>query len=179
MNPELILNPYITPIYVTATNTVIPLATISFNSIYNDVAEFMTYTFEVLSVITATFMFIAKEALIAINNNLSIVEKFLLGLCVFNFITLILIENTYSESKQHKETREILEAHEINLHQIRKQERMREDWEQLWAEEIKIYHKEMTKKMEEYQRNMEEYERKFKTMENKIKKMKKDMDEYN
>lgn len=163
MNPELFLNPYIAPVYVTATNMITPLATISFNQMAEQFTSFIANVIYVLSIIAETLIFIAKEALSALNENLTFAEKVLLGFCLYNCIVLFLLENKYNEQKQYKEIMETLKTYDKNLTYLKKSERMREDWDQVWSEEIRNMHNENIKK--------------FKEIEKQIRKMKKEIDE--
>jgi hypothetical protein len=43
MNPELLLNQYIAPMYISTTNTVVPIANITLNPFYENVVEFGTF----------------------------------------------------------------------------------------------------------------------------------------
>lgn len=198
MNHDLIMNPTMPPFYISTTNMIMPLVKISFNEeikhLVNSLTNFMVTcilsTIEVMSIMTKTFVFIAHEAFNLFNENLSIVEKILFGLCVFNLISLFFIENTYDEKKQYIE---ILKTHEKDLNQLKIQDILRDEWEKMWSEfekmkseEYRTRQEEISQKMEEYERRNEEYERKIdnyekkiKNIENKLKQMKKNIDEYN
>lgn len=155
MNPELLLNQYITPMYISTTNMVVPIANITLNSFYENVVEFATFAWQTISVIVYTFAFIVKEAFIAINNNLSSTEKILLVMCLYNFIAQIVSESS-SIDKQVK-IEEKFESTEKQMNYLRTSERMRENWEQMWAEEIRNMHNENDKKFKDIEKLMSTY----------------------
>ncbi len=155
MNPELLLNQYIAPMYISTTNMVVPIANLTLNPLYENVVEFATAVWEVVSVFVYTFAFIAKEAFIAINNNLSSTEKILLAMCVYNFIAQIVSESS-SVDKQLK-LQEKFESTEKQMNYLRTSERMRENWEQMWAEEIRNMHNENDKKFKDIEKLMSMY----------------------
>lgn len=143
MNPEL-LNQYITPMYITTTNMLVPIADINFGSPYDIVVEMATTIWQIGSVIVCTFAFIVKEACVAINDKLTTTEKILTTLCLYNFITY-LISYSGSKDKQLK-LQEKFDSIEKQTSSLRTSERMRDNWEQLWVEEIRNMHNENNKK---------------------------------
>lgn len=155
MNPELLLNQYITPMYISTTNMVVPIANIAQNTLYENVVEFATFAWQAISVFVYTFSFITKEAIIAINNNLSSTEKILLVLCLYNFISQSVSE-IGTIDKQLK-IEEKFESTEKQLNYLRTSERMRENWEQMWAEEIRNMHNENDKKFKDIEKLMSMY----------------------
>jgi hypothetical protein len=100
MNPELLLNQYIAPMYISTTNTVVPIANITLNPFYENVVEFGTFAWQTISVFVYTFAFIAKEAFIEIDNNLSYTEKILLMLSLYNFIVFSISEIGWQNEQQ-------------------------------------------------------------------------------
>lgn len=149
MNPELIMNPYIAPVYITTTNMILPLATISYESFLNS----LNFLWSILTVTALTTQFIVVEGIKTFVEETNLFEKFLFGLGVINLILLTTYDNTNKSERDL--TLKILESHEINLSQLKKQERMREDWEQLWSEEIKISHQENEKKLAEMKKQLD------------------------
>lgn len=197
MNSELLLNQYIAPVYISTTNMVVPIANISFDYLYANVIEFATTIWQIGSVIVYTFAFIAKEALTALNNNLSITEKILLTLCFYNFINQAVFKFTYNENQTNLQKEFVLIQKQTNSLKI--SDKMRENWELIWAEEIKNIHNETDKKFKdieklmsvnkesideqtnsinEYQRNEQIIFQKISQLSKELKKMKKEMEKY-
>ena len=84
MNPE--FNQYIPPMYMTDTNMLFPIVNINLGSIYDSVVELATAICQIGFIIVYIFVFIVKEVLVAVNNRLTIIEKILLTLCLYNLI---------------------------------------------------------------------------------------------
>jgi len=147
MNPELLFNQYITPVYITTTNMVTPIANINFSSPYDILVEMATTIWQICSVVVCTFVFIVKEACVAINDKLTTTEKILTTLCLYNFITY-LISYSGSNDKQLK-LQEKFDSIEKQISSLRTSERMRDNWEQLWVEEIRNMYNENDKKFKD------------------------------
>lgn len=84
MNPE--FNQYIHPMYMIDTNVLFPIVNINLGSIYDNVVELATAICQIGFIIVYIFVFIVKEVLVAVNNRLTIIEKILLTLCLYNLI---------------------------------------------------------------------------------------------
>jgi hypothetical protein len=84
MNPE--FNQYIHPMYMIDTNMLFPIVNINLGSIYDNVIELATAICQIGFIIVYIFVFIVKEVLVAVNNRLTIIEKILLTLCLYNLI---------------------------------------------------------------------------------------------
>jgi hypothetical protein len=84
MNPE--FNQYIHPMYMIDTNVLFPIVNINLGSIYDNVIELATAICQIGFIIVYIFVFIVKEVLVAVNNRLTIIEKILLTLCLYNLI---------------------------------------------------------------------------------------------
>jgi len=197
MNSELFINQYITPIYVSATNMVVPIANIEFDTIYYNVVEFSALAWQTISVFVYTFAFIMKEVFVTIENNLSSTEKILLALCFYNFISLVVSES--SSTYKLVKLKEQIESTEKQMNYLRTSERMRENYEQILAEDIRNIHskndktikdiekflsiyketlEEQTNIVNENQRNEQIIFQKMTQLSKEIKKMKKEMEKY-
>ena len=150
MNLELLLNQYISPAYISTTNMVVPIANISFDSIYNYVVEFATIARENISVFVYTFIFITKQAFITIQNNLSFTEIILLSLCLYNLIGLFASE--FDKTNQNNITQDKLEKIEKNVKFLKKSFVIRDNCETMWTEEIKSLRDETSNKMQELEK---------------------------
>lgn len=165
-NPELIMNPYIAPVYITATNMVVPLATISFNGIYQAAILFSNVAINILQIAIKTIGFIMKEGINEITTNiqtinLSPIEKMIGVICLYN---LFVLAAWWGQNKLLNEQNIKLESLEKQVSCLKKAERMREDFDELWMKDLKSFHEETNKKMV--------------LMDKKIKKMDKDMKIY-
>jgi hypothetical protein len=155
MTPELFMTQYMTPIYISTTNMVAPITNIALVTAYENVVEFAAFAWQTISVFVYTFAFITKEAITAINNNLTFTEKMLLALCLYNFVSQSLSE-IGSIDKELK-VQEKFETTEKQMNSLRTSERMRENWEQLWVEEIRNMHNENNKKFKDNEKEMSMY----------------------
>ena len=68
------------------TNMLFPIVNINLGSIYDNVVELATAICQIGFIIVYIFVFIVKEVLVAVNNRLTIIEKILLTLCLYNLI---------------------------------------------------------------------------------------------
>ena len=163
-------NSYISPIYVTATNMVFPLASISINYLhelmrvcYINVVEFSTIAANLLKIWGLTIYFIVYQCLVEISNMMTNVDKVLLAFIIYNIVMF-----AYKNYKLNSEVINLkleVEQLEKNISYLKKVERMREDWDQTWAEEIRHYYT--------------EHNNKYKDLNKEIKKIKKEMNKYN
>jgi len=169
MNTELIMNSYIAPVYITATNMVIPFAAISMTSLQTNVAEFTNIALNFLQIIqnlatiwASTLYFIMKQSAIEISSAMSNVDKVLFAFLFYNMV-MFAYEN-YKLNNEVKNLKSEVEQLEKNISYFKKAERMREDWEQTWAEEIRHYYT--------------EHNNKYKDLNKEVKKLRKEMKQY-
>ena len=170
MNTELIMNSYISPVYITATNMVVPFVSISITSLQTNVAEFTNIALDFLQMIrnlaticASTFYFIIKQSAIEVSNVMTNVDKVLFAFLIYNMI-MFAYEN-YKLNNEVKNLKSEVEQLEKNISYFKKAERMREDWEQTWAEEVRHYYT--------------EHNNKYKELNKEVKKIKKEMNQYN
>lgn len=71
---------------MTDTNMLFPIVNINLGLIYDNVIELATAICQIGFIIVYIFVFIVKEVLVAVNNRLTIIEKILLTLCLYNLI---------------------------------------------------------------------------------------------
>lgn len=173
MNTELILNPHIAPVYVIVTNMVIPLTQISFEDIYpwfeyiyNNLVEYITTAKNFITIISYTSYFIIKQFVLEIYNIMTYADKIILALSVYNLIIFIYKIYKLNNELNYKlfVMKEEIENLEKNIIYLKKADRMREDWEQLWGEEVKYCYN--------------EHNNKYKELVKDIKKIKKQLIEY-
>jgi hypothetical protein len=163
MNTELILNSYIAPVYVTTTNMVVPLVTVSLTSLYSNVVEFAQVALNFAAIMTSTLYFIVEQSVVEISSVMSNVDKALLAFLLYN-IAIFAYEN-YKLNNEVRILKSEVEQLEKNISYFKKAERMREDWEQTWAEEVRHYYT--------------EHNNKYKELNKEVKKIKKEMNQYN
>ena len=167
---------YISPVYVTSTNMIVPLTSISLTSLHSNAVEFMTILGNfftamqsLASIWISTLYFIMKESIVEISNIMSDVDKILLLFIIYNTIMF-----SFKNYKLNDEVRNLRQNQDIllseiellgkNLSCLRKSERMREEWEQMWAEEIREYYA--------------EHNNKYKELNKELKKLRKEMNQY-
>ena len=163
MNTELILNSYIAPVYVTTTNMVVPLVTVSLTSLYSNIVEFANIAFNFVTIMASTLYFIVQQSVVEISSVMSNVDKVLLAFSLYN-IAMFAYKN-YKLNNEVRILKSEVEQLEKNISYFKKAERMREDWEQTWAEEVRHYYT--------------EHNNKYKELNKEVKKIKKEMNQYN
>jgi len=147
---------FIAPVYISAANMVTPLATITFDTLYENVLTLAN----IVKIGIETFAFIMKEGIVEVFANLTL-EKIVYIIVVYNLFMLMALDN---QRKKIAEQKEQIESLEKNVIYLKKTERMREDLEQMWVQDVREYHADTTKKMV--------------AMEKKIKKLGKDLKQY-
>lgn len=143
-NLELIMNPYISPVYISTTNMLTPIATITFNKIYTIALVYGNLILNALQIFIQTAGFIMKEVVYI--------------LIIYNLFMMAAIDNQQRKIIEQNKENESLKT-EINY--LKKSERMREDLDVLWFQDVKKYHEETSNKIA--------------TLEKKIKKMDKEI----
>jgi len=156
-------NPYIAPIYVSVTNTVTPLATITVDALYRNAVSFLN----ILQIFIQTAYFIVKEGIVAAFANASgilenlTLEKIVYIIGVYNLFMMAALDN---QRKKIAEQKKLIEYLEKNVSYLKKTERTREDLHEMWIQDVKSYHADTSKQMV--------------AMEKKIKKLEKDLKQY-
>ena len=154
---------YITPIYVSVTPTewlITPLASISFDAVYKGAISIFNLIIDILQIGIQTIGFIMKEGILAAFTNLTL-EKIVYIIGVYNLFMLLVLDN---QRKKITEQKNQIENLEKNVDYLKKMERMREDMDELWIQDIRAYHQETSKKTT--------------AMEKRIKKIKKELKQY-
>lgn len=166
-NIELIMNPYIAPIYVSATNMLYPLTIITFNNIYTNVLSFSKLFINFVSIMLHTFNFIIIQGKREIINYLynipfstelmsSLVEKSIYLICILNLVLNI------SKIKEQLKQKEQIEALERHINFLKKNERMRENMEEMWRQETKLFYGETDKKFNIFEKKIKKFEKELK-----------------
>jgi hypothetical protein len=160
MTPELFTQ-YITPMYISTTNAMTPIADISFNQVKEFAGlcyDFGTFVWQTIIVFGHTLAFIIKEAVVAVDANLSFTEKMLLSLCLYNFIASFV--NEIDKMHQNNITQDRLEKIEKYVKFLKKAVTIRDNCETMWSEEIKTIRNEHSNKMQELEKELSMYKEK-------------------
>ena len=154
MNLEL-LNQYMTPIYITSTNMVTPITTIQFTHIYEYVVDFCIFTYEFMTIFAQTFIFLVKEAISAIDKNLSFTEKILLCFCLYNLIASFV--NNIDKFYQKKNFQDKLEQVEKYVKFVNKTIAIRDNYEYTLLNELKPICNQNTKRIQHIENYLSSY----------------------
>ena len=163
-NVELIMNSYIAPVYFSAANMVTPIATIKLDSLYANALVFMN----ILQIGIQTTFFMMKEGLTELFANASALwtnltlEKIVYILVVYNLLMLMTIDNHH---KKIAEQKELIQSLEKNVIYLKKTEKMREDLDEMWIQDVKAYHADTTKKLALVDKKMKKLEKDLKQYE--------------
>lgn len=147
---------FIAPVYISSANMVTPLATITFDSLYENALILAN----IVKIGIETFAFIMKEGIVEVFANLTL-EKIVYIIVVYNLFMLMALDN---QRKKIAEQKELIDSLEKNVSYLKKTERMREDLEQMWVQDVREYHADTTKK--------------FALVDKKMKKLEKDLKQY-
>ena len=173
MNTELIMNSYTTPVYVTTTNMVVPIVSISLTSLdrllsvalprlFIIVGNFVAIMQSHANILASTIYFILEQLIIEISNVMTNVDKVLLVFSIYNIV--MFAYKNYKLNIEVKNLKLDVEQLEKNISYLKKAEGMRENLQQIWSEEVRHYYNEHNNKYKEVNRN--------------LKKIKKEMNEY-
>lgn len=177
MNPELLFNQYIMPIYISATNMVCPLVEIKFDFFYNYLVQFATFVWQNINIIGYTISFIMKEAYMTINNNLSFTEKFLIIICLYNFIAFLASE--IDSLNVYQNLQEKLASAEEELKILKTREKMRENWEHIWTSEIKTLYNTQSEKFNNIEQALKHYKECLDRTSKNFNKFKREFEQFN
>jgi hypothetical protein len=146
---------------------IIPISTIPYEEIYKSFVNSLNYIWDMLVIVAYTSKFIAVEAMKTFIKETNIFEKVLFAIVIINLILLTIYD--YTNIRETKSTLKVLDIFDSNLNQIRKREQMREDWQQMWSEEIKYSYEKNENKMKEMQKQIDVLTRKMKKTEKALK----------
>lgn len=149
-----------TPIFISATNMVTPLSTIKYDVLYANTLIYLKMIVNILQIGIQTVGFMMKEGLTELFANLTI-EKIIYILVIYNLLILTAIDK---QRRKITEQNTQIESLEKQINYLKKTERMREDLDELWLQDVRRYHLETNNKIT--------------AMEKKIKKMDKEIKIY-
>lgn len=139
--PDLIMKSNIVPVYITSTNTVTHLITIE--SFYKNVLVLLHIVVNIIQICIQTAFFIMKELFAeAFTKMTSIKILYIIG--IYNLFMLAVLDNHQRKIAKQKEQIESLEK---QVRHLKKANKVRDDFEQLWIHDIKSYNQEMINKM--------------------------------
>jgi Ca2+/H+ antiporter len=151
--PELLMNSNIVPIYITSRNVVTPVITI--DSFYKNILLLLYTAANILRIVIQTTTFILKEIFAEVFTKMTLVKTiYIIG--IYHLFILAVLDNHQRKIIQQKEQIEILEK---NLKHLKKANKVRDDFEQLWIHDIKSYNQETTKKMINIEKKVKKLEK--------------------
>lgn len=156
-----------TPVFISSTNMVTPLATISFDKLYTSAIVFANFVLNIGQIVIQTAGFMMKEGFTELFANASsiltnlTIEKIVYILVIYNLLILTTIDK---QRRKNSEQNRQIESLEKQINYLKKTERMREELDELWLQDVRRYHQETNNKIT--------------TMEKKIKKFEKDLKQY-
>lgn len=155
MNPELLLNHNTSPVYISTTNMMVPLSNITVKICYDYVVDFTSFAWQFVSIMAQTFALIMKEAIVAVDKNLTFVEKMLLCLCLYNLIASFVNDiDKLNENQRIQEKLEKIEKMEKDIKFLKKSVIIRDSCESMWSEEIQNIRKEQADTIKEIEREL-------------------------
>jgi len=159
------MNIYMAPIYVSDTNMVTPLATIS---LYQETITIFNIILGVLQIVIQTTGFILKETILATFRNLTL-EKIVYIIGVYNLLMLVVLDNMLvlldNQRKKITEQKELIENLDKNIIYLNKIKTMRENFDEVWIQDVRTYHEETTQKIEAMGKRIEKLEKDLKQIE--------------
>jgi hypothetical protein len=152
-----------TPFYISQLNMVMPLTKINifYGDVHKYVASSITAVINFILILTHTTVFMAKQLL-----NLAFVKAntdiVLYVICIFTVFMFLVLND--QKNKLHEQTQQI-ESLENRINYLKKMERMREEMDESWIQDIKLYQQETTKKMVVMDRKIKKFEKDLKIYE--------------
>ena len=163
-----LMNQYMAPVFISATNMVTPLATISFDKLYTSAIVFANFVLNIGQIVIQTAGFMMKEGFTELFANASsiltnlTIEKIVYILVIYNLLILTAIDK---QRRKITGQNEQIESLEKQINYLRKTERMREELDELWLQDIRRYHQEtnnkitaMEKKIKKFEKDLKQYE---------------------
>ena len=156
------------PIYISASNMVLPLATIKLETVFTNVLTNTIWLLNIIQIGIQTACFIMKELFIEafakaspIWKNLTI-EKIIYMLVVYNLLILVAMDK---QRRKAEEQKEVIESLNKEVSYLKKTERMREDLDELWLQDVRRYHQETNNKITAMEKKIKKMEKEIKIYE--------------
>jgi hypothetical protein len=164
--PELFINPNMMPIYITSTNMVTPLIPnhlipnrlITIKSFYTNTLIVMNMLFNIVGICIQTLFLIMKEIFLEVFTNMTVVKMvYIIG--IYNLFMLAVLDNQQKKIAKQKEQIESLEK---QVRHLKKADKVRDEFEQLWIHDIKSYNQETNHKIISIEKKIKKIEKEFK-----------------
>ena len=164
--PELFMKPSMAPIYITSTNMVTPLipnhlipnTLITIKSFYTNTLIVMNMLFNIVGICIQTLFLIMKEIFLEVFTNMTVVKMvYIIG--IYNLFMLAVLDNQQKKIAKQKEQIESLEK---QVRHLKKADKVRDDFEQLWIHDIKSYNQETNHKIISIEKKIKKIEKELK-----------------
>lgn len=160
--PELFMKPNMAAIYITSTNSITPAINpinplITIKSFYINTLIMMNMLFNTARICIQTLFFLMKEIFVEAFSKMTVVKMvYIIG--IYNLFMLAVLDNQQRKIAKQEEKIESLEK---ELRHLKKADKVRDEFEQLWIHDIKSYNKETTKKMISMEKKIKKIENVF------------------
>lgn len=154
--PDLFMNPTMAPIYITSTNMITPATNplMTLNDLYMNSLILLNMILNIIGIGIQTILFIVKEIFVEAFTNMTVV-KMAYMIVIYNLFMLAVLDSHQRKITKQKEQIESLEK---QLRHLKKAEKVRDDFEQLWIHDIKSYNQETIKKMTSMEKKIKKIE---------------------
>lgn len=157
-----------TPVFISATNMVTPLENISFDKVYTTAIVFANFVLNIVQIVIQTAGFMMKEGFSELYNNASsiltnlTIEKIVYILVIYNLLILTAIDK---QRRKNREQNQQIESLEKQINYLKKTERMREELDELWLQDVRRYHQQTNNKMTAMEKKIKKFEKDLKLYE--------------
>ena len=159
--PDLFMKPNMAPIYITSTNMVTPLIPnhlMTFKSFYINTLIVMNMLFNIVGICIQTLFLIMKEIFLEVFTNMTVVKMvYIIG--IYNLFMLAVLDNQQKKIAKQKEQIESLEK---QVRHLKKADKVRDEFEQLWIHDIKSYNQETNHKIISIEKKIKKIEKELK-----------------
>lgn len=161
-NIELLLNPSVAPVYITATNMIYPVMTITFNSLYEGFTRLLEKVIYYGGIIVHTLYFMGKM-LVSEFEAMDGTQKFLTIFCFYNLIMMTIINIRQEEFQKLKQQIKILQK------QVDMTELLRNDNADLIMDELSVFRNETNLKISTLDKKIKKIDPKVAYLEREMK----------
>jgi hypothetical protein len=161
--PDLFLKPNMAPIYITTTNSITPAINpintlITIKSFYTNTLIVMNMLFNIVGICIQTLFLIMKEIFLEVFTNMTVVKMvYIIG--IYNLFMLAVLDNQQKKIAKQKEQIESLEK---QVRHLKKADKVRDEFEQLWIHDIKSYNQEINHKITSIEKKIKKIEKELK-----------------
>ena len=114
--------------------------------------------FNIVGICIQTLFLIMKEIFLEVFTNMTVVKMvYIIG--IYNLFMLAVLDNQQKKIAKQKEQIESLEK---QVRHLKKADKVRDEFEQLWIHDIKSYNQETTKKMISMEKKIKKIEKELK-----------------